>query len=139
MLKKEIKTTCILCLAMLTSACNSNLEITQSIIPSMQKPIFVSIFSCIIIAPIVSIMLITLSSWKNLAFKVSLQRYLHLALVLMLALAWIVELKLTDNLPNLLSSKIIIFSLLFQLLLVVGAYISLKKQQIRDKKQRYFL
>lgn len=84
-------------------------------------------------------MLIILSYWKNLAFKISLQRYLHIALILMLTLAWVTELNLANNLSRTLNSNIIIISSLFQVLLTTGAYLSLKKQQVKDKKQRYFL
>lgn len=139
MLKTVTRTANILFLTMLACACNSNIDVPQNIIPSVQKPLFISIFSCIIIVPIISFMLTILSGWKNLAFKISLQRYLHVALILMLALAWVVELNFTDSLSSTMNSKVIIYSLLFQVLLVVGAYISLKKQQSRDRKQRFFL
>lgn len=139
MLTKVIKAINCVFLASFASVCNSSVEATQDIILTLQKPIFISIFSCIIIVPIVSAMLTIFSNWKNLAFKVSLQRYLYVALILMLALAWLAELNFAKNLSNTLNSELIIGSLVFQLLLVVGAYLSLKKQQTRDKKQQYFL
>lgn len=76
MLKKIIKATNVLFLASLVNACN-DIEANQSIIPTKHDLIFI-----FIIVPIISVMLITLSYWKNLAFKISLQRYLHITLIL---------------------------------------------------------
>ncbi|BDF93975.1 hypothetical protein KAN5_08130 [Pseudoalteromonas sp. KAN5] len=93
------------------------------------QPLLIITLSCLMLIPILSLTLLIFSQWKHLQFKITLQRYLHSSLILMLAIGWFIEVGLAQHHDNKVNLIITLCALASQLALVIFAFIRVNKQQ----------
>jgi branched-subunit amino acid ABC-type transport system permease component len=82
-----------------------------------------------VLIPILSLALLIFSQWKHIQFKITLQRYLHGSLILMLAIAWFIEVGLVQRTDNRVDLMLTLCALGTQMALVAFAFVRINKQQ----------
>ncbi|KTF17972.1 hypothetical protein [Pseudoalteromonas sp. H105] len=102
-------------------------------------PVLTLIYASILLTPIVSTALLVLSQYKPLAFKVKLQQLIHISLLVMLLLAWFIELSNTNTMSSRLDLIIMLAALFLQMLVAILVFISVSKQQKKHIRDKYFL
>lgn len=103
------------------------------------QPLLMAAFSCILLTPLASTLLLVFSRWKHLQFKIMLQRYLHASLIFMLILAWFIELYLPTRAANSIELLLTLCALAMQMALVVYAFLKVNKQKKQHHRAKNFL
>ena len=126
------------CFTLLTG-CNDYFINTTQLTNSTWQPLLVIAFISLFLIPLISLALLIFSQWKHLQFKITLQRYLHGSLVLMLAIAWFIELSLVQRADNRMDLMLTLCALATQMVLVVAAFVLVNKQQKMHQRAKNFL
>ena len=124
-----LKITSLLPSLLLLTACNDYLMTNTTTNESTWRLLLSVASSCLLLIPILSLVLLVFSQWKHIQFKIVLQRYLHGSLLLMLALAWFIELNLVQRSDSPIDLMLTLCALTVQMALVVFAFIRVNKQQ----------
>lgn len=135
----QIKLICLLFCMILLTGCNEHLISTTQLTNSAWQPLLVIAFISLVLIPLISLAFVIFSQWKHLKFKITLQRYLHCSLVLMLCIAWFIELIMVQRSDNRLDLILTLCALATQMILVVAAFIHVSKQQKRQHRAKNFL
>lgn len=93
------------------------------------QPLLIIATSCLVLIPILSLALLIFSQWKHIQFKITLQRYFHGSLILMLAIAWFIEVGLVQRTDNRVDLMLTLCALGTQMALVAFAFVRINKQQ----------
>lgn len=114
---------------MLLSGCNDYF-LTDGPSPfSAWQPLLIIATSCLVLIPALSLALLIFSQWKHIQFKITLQRYLHGSLILMLAIAWFIEIGLVQGTDSRVDLMLTLCALGAQMALVLFAFVRVNKQQ----------
>lgn len=135
----SLKTITVTFCILLLSGCKDYIQQSSALTAVNLQPVMTFSFICILFIPMLSLLLFGFSFFKHLKFKVNLQKFLHGALVLMLTLAWLIELNLTNSAQNRLDLVITLAALAIQMAVVLLAFISLNKQQKLHNRAKNFL
>ncbi|WP_404339523.1 hypothetical protein [Pseudoalteromonas mariniglutinosa] len=96
---------------------------------SAWQPLLIIATSCLVFIPVLSLALLIFSQWKHIQFKITLQRYFHGSLILMLAIAWFIEVGLVQRTDNRVDLLLTLCALGTQMALVAFAFVRINKQQ----------
>ena len=114
---------------MLLSGCNDYFITGAASSFSAWQPLLFIATSCLVLIPILSLALLIFSQCKHIQFKITLQRYLHGSLILMLAIAWFIEVGLVQRTDNRVDLMLTLCALGTQMALVLFAFVRVNKQQ----------
>ncbi len=134
-----LKTSAIAFAFVLLTGCKDYIQQSSALTAINWQPLITLSFICILLTPILSLLLFGFSFFKHLKFKTNLQRFLHGSLVLMLALAWLIELNTTNSAQSRFNLVSTLIALTVQMSVVLFAFISLNKQQKLHNRAKNFL